>query len=47
MDEVKVLSHAFLSVLICGTLWRIVTFHFLASSSTQLWHLGKAMTIQY
>lgn len=47
MDQVKVLSHAFLSVLIAGTLWRMVTYHFLASSSTGVQHLGHAMTIQY
>lgn len=47
MNDVKVLAHAFLATLIAGTLWRIVTFHLLASSSTQLVHLGKAMTVQY
>ena len=47
MDQIKVLSHAFLSVLVAGTLWRLVTFHFLASNSDSLVHLGKAMTIQY
>jgi hypothetical protein len=47
VDEVKILSHAFLSVLIAGTLWRMVTFHLLASSQEHLVHLGKAMTIQY
>ena len=47
MDQVKVLSHAFLSVLIAGTLWRMVTYHCLASSSSGLQHLGHAMTVQY
>jgi hypothetical protein len=47
MDDVKVISHVFLSVLIAGTLWRMLTFHLLASPSAHLWHLGKAMTIQY
>ena len=47
MDDVKVISHVFLSVLIAGTLWRMITFHLLASPAEHLWHLGKAMTIQY
>ena len=47
MDHVKVLSHAFLATLIAGTLWRMVTYHLLASSSANLQHLGHAMTVQY
>ena len=46
-EDVKVISHVFLSVLIAGTLWRLVTFHLLASSNSNLAHLGKAMTVQY
>ena len=46
MEDVKVISHVFLSVLIAGTLWRMVTFHLLASQGS-MQHLGKAMTIQY
>jgi len=46
-EDVKVISHVFLSVLIAGTLWRMVTFHLLASSNPGLAHLGKAMTVQY
>jgi len=47
VEDVKVISHVFLSVLIAGTLWRMVTFHLLASSNPALAHLGRAMTIQY
>ena len=47
MDDIKILSHAFLATLIAGTLWRMATFHFLASSSANLQHLGHAMTVQY
>jgi hypothetical protein len=47
VEDVKVISHVFLSVLIAGTLWRMVTFHLLASSNPALAHLGKAMTVQY
>ena len=46
-EDVKVISHVFLSVLIAGTLWRMTTFHLLASSNPSLAHLGKAMTVQY
>ena len=46
-EDVKVISHVFLSVLVAGTLWRMVTFHLLASSNPVLVHAGKAMTIQY
>jgi len=47
VEDVKVISHVFLSVLIAGTLWRMVTFHLLASNNQSLTHLGKAMTVQY
>lgn len=47
MNDVKVISHVFLSVLIAGTLWRMVTFHLLASPNANFQHLGKAMTVQY
>ena len=47
MDDVKVIAHVFLSVLIAGTLWRMVTFHLLASNNSNFAHLGKAMTVQY
>jgi hypothetical protein len=47
LEDIKVISHVFLSVLIAGTIWRMVTFHLLASPNANLAHLGKAMTIQY
>ena len=47
VEDVKVISHVFLSVLIAGTLWRMVTFHLLASNNPSLTHRGKAMTVQY
>jgi hypothetical protein len=46
-EDVKVISHVFLSVLIAGTLWRMTTFHLLASSNPALVRLGQAMTVQY
>lgn len=39
--------HVFVSVLIIGTLWRVVAYHFMASGNTQLQHVGAAMTTQY
>lgn len=39
--------HVFVSVLILGTLWRVLAYHALASSNTQLQHVGAAMTTQY
>ena len=47
MEDVKVIAHVFLSVLIAGTLWRMLTFHAMASSNPAVQHLGKAATIQY
>jgi hypothetical protein len=47
VEDVKIMSHVFLSVLIFGTLWRLATFHLLASPQVNLNHLGKAMTLQY
>jgi hypothetical protein len=47
MEDTKVVAHVFLSVLIAGTLWRMVTFHLLASPNSTLVHLGSAMTVQY
>jgi hypothetical protein len=40
-------AHVFLSVLVLGTLWRIVSLHLVASSNEKLNHLGKAMSVQY
>ena len=47
MEDVKVIAHVFLSVLIAGTLWRMLTFHALASPNPMIQHAGKAATIQY
>lgn len=40
-------AHVFVSVLIIGTLWRIVSYHALASQNTLVQHVGAAMNIQY
>ncbi len=47
MGDIKVALHIFLVVLILGTGWRVLSLHLIASSNTQLQHLGKAMSVQY
>ena len=47
MTDVKVAVHIFLAVLVLGTLWRISSFHLMASQNVHLQHVGKAMTVQY
>jgi len=47
LEDVKVIAHVFLSVLIAGTLWRMLTFHALASSNPAVQKAGHAMTVQY
>lgn len=39
--------HVFTSVVLIGTLWRIVSYHALASSNPTVQHIGAAMTVQY
>lgn len=39
--------HAFTAILLAGTLWRILAYHALASSSASLQHVGAAMVTQY
>ena len=47
MDDIKVAIHIFLVVLIMGTLWRVGSFHLMASRQPTLQHLGEAMSVQY
>lgn len=47
MDDVKVITHVFLAVLIMGTLWRVASYHLIASPNGHLNHLGLAMAMQY
>ena len=47
VEDITVALHIFLVVLVFGTLWRLLSFHLVASSNTSLQHLGKAMTTQY
>jgi hypothetical protein len=47
MEHVKLGVHIWVSVLIMGTLWRILSYHLIASGNTNLQHLGRAMAQQY
>lgn len=47
MDDLRVMLHLFMIVLIIGTLWRLVSYHLIASSAPHLNHLGLAMSTQY
>lgn len=47
MEQVRLGVHIWVSVLILGTMWRMVTYHFVASPNASLQHLGRAMAQQY
>lgn len=47
MEDIKVILAIFLNVLIAGTLWRLISFHLMASPNPHLDHLGQAMAQQY
>lgn len=39
--------HVFVSVLILGTMWRVLAYHAVASSNSTIQHAGGAMLTQY
>jgi hypothetical protein len=47
VDDFRVMVHIFVAVLIVGTLWRLTSYHFIASRQPHLNHLGQAMATQY
>jgi len=47
LDDFRVMVHIFMAVLIMGTLWRLMSYHFIASKQPHLNHLGQAMATQY
>lgn len=47
MDDFRIMVHIFVAVLIMGTLWRLASYHFIASPQPHLNHLGQAMATQY
>jgi hypothetical protein len=47
MLDLQVALHVFLSVLILGTIWRVLQYHAMASPNAGIQHVGKAMSTQY
>lgn len=47
MEYVKLGVHIWVSVLILGTLWRLLQYHCVASTNTSVQHIGRAMALQY
>jgi hypothetical protein len=45
--DLQVGLHVFMSVLILGTIFRLVQYHLMASPNPGLQHVGKAMSTQY
>jgi hypothetical protein len=47
VDDFRIMVHIFMAVLIMGTLWRLTSYHLIASKQPHLNHLGQAMATQY
>jgi hypothetical protein len=47
MIDVQVGLHVFMVVLVFGTLFRLLSFHAMASPNAALQHVGRAMSVQY
>lgn len=47
MIDLKIGLHVFTAVLVLGTLWRLLSYHAIASSNPQIQHVGAAMAFQY
>lgn len=47
MEYIKLGVHIWVSVLIMGTMWRLVSYHLIASGNQSVQHLGRAMAQQY
>lgn len=39
--------HAFLGVLIVGTVWRLVSYHLMSSPNRRVSNIGQGMAFQY
>jgi hypothetical protein len=39
--------HIWVSVLLMGTLWRLLQYHLIASQNESWQHVGRAMALQY
>jgi hypothetical protein len=47
MEYLKLGVHIWVSVLIMGTMWRIISYHLIASENDTVQHIGRAMAQQY
>lgn len=47
MIDFEIGLHVFLAVLVFGTLWRVLSYHAMASPNVHLQHVGMAMATQY
>lgn len=47
MEYIRLGVHIWVSVLILGTMWRLITYHLVASQNSSMQHLGRAMAQQY
>lgn len=47
MVDVQVGLRIFASVLVFGTIWRLLSYHAMASPNVHLQHVGMAMATQY
>lgn len=47
VEHLKLGVHIWVSVLIMGTMWRVISYHLIASPNENLVHLGRAMAQQY
>lgn len=47
LEAGKIGLHIWVSILIMGTLWRLASYHAMASSNDHVAHAGMAMSLQY
>jgi hypothetical protein len=47
MEYIKLGVHIWVSVLIMGTMWRLISYHLIASQNETVAHIGRAMAQQY
>lgn len=47
MIDAQVGLHVFMCVLVFGTLFRLLSFHAMASPNAAVQHIGRAMSVQY
>jgi len=45
--DIQIALHVFMAVLVIGTVFRLLSYHAMASPNAHLQHLGMAMSTQY